>query len=341
MKTLVTGGTGYIGSHTAVELIESGHDVVVLDNLSNSARDAVAAIRSLTNADVPFVECDIRDAEGLDDVFSAHAFDAVFHFAALKAVGESTVEPLRYYDNNVAGSACLLDRMAAHGVKTVVFSSSAAVYGDPASMPIGEACPTDPRSPYARTKLIVESLLHDLHAADADWRISILRYFNAVGAHPSGVIGEDPTGIPNNLLPFVAQVAVGRRKRLSVFGDDYPTPDGTGIRDYLHVVDLAKGHIKALERLQRIQGGVCVHNLGTGQGHSVLDVVREFERACGRTIPRRTVHRRAGDVTRSYADPSKAADELGWTANYDLQRICEDLWRWQTTHPHGFRGGKA
>lgn len=340
MKTLVTGGAGYIGSHTAIELLEAGHDVVVLDNLSNSARAAVAAIRSLTNRDVPFVECDIRDAGGLDTVFSDGGFDAVFHFAALKSVGESTVEPLRYYDNNVTGTACLLDRMAAHGIKTLVFSSSAAIYGNPASMPISEACPPDPQSPYARTKLIVENLLHDLHATDPDWRISILRYFNAVGTHPSGAIGEDPSGVPNNLLPFVAQVAVGRRDRLTVFGDDYPTPDGTGIRDYLHVVDLARGHIEAFEYLASANG-IAVHNLGTGKGHSVLDVVHEFERACGRRIPYRTTGRRAGDVVVSYADPTKARDELGWTAKHDLARICADLWRWQSTHPHGFGGQKA
>ena len=336
MRVLVTGGAGYIGSHTAIELLGAGHDVVVLDNLSNSTPAAVTAIRSLTGHDLPFVECDIRDANGLDRVFSAGGFDAVFHFAALKAVGESTVEPLRYYDNNVAGSACLLDRMAAHGVRTMVFSSSAAVYGDPASMPISETCTPDPRSPYARTKLIVENLLHDLQAADPEWRISILRYFNAVGAHPSGAIGEDPCGVPNNLLPFVAQVAVGRRERLDLFGDDYPTPDGTGIRDYLHVVDLAQGHLKAFDYLMA-NNGISVHNLGTGKGTSVLDVVGEFEHASGRPIPYRATGRRTGDVVVSYADPRKARVELGWTAKYDLARICTDLWRWQSTHPQGFR----
>ncbi|MDE0661775.1 MAG: UDP-glucose 4-epimerase GalE [Gammaproteobacteria bacterium] len=340
MKTLVTGGAGYIGSHTAIELRNAGHEVVVLDNLSNSTRAAVTALRSVTRADVPFVECDIRDATGLDRVFSQGGFDAVLHFAALKAVGESTVEPLRYYDNNVAGSTRLLERMAAHGVKTLVFSSSAAIYGNPASMPIRETCPPDPRSPYARTKLIVEDLLRDLQGADPDWRISILRYFNAVGAHPSGAIGEDPCGIPNNLLPFIAQVAVGRRERLSVLGDDYPTPDGTGIRDYLHVVDLARGHLKALDYLGRNKG-ISVHNLGTGEGSSVFDVVRAFERASGRSIPYQIAGRRAGDVVVSYADPSKAGDELGWTAKYDLDRICSDLWRWQSTHPHGFRDQNA
>ena len=332
---LVTGGAGYIGSHTTVELRNAGHDVVVLDNLTNSTHAAVSATRLLTNTEIPLVECDVRDAGGLDSVFAGNGFDAVFHFAALKAVGESTLEPIRYYENNVAGAACLLDRMAAHGVKTLVFSSSASVYGDPATMPIREDCPVAPKSPYARTKVVAENLLHDLHAADPDWRISILRYFNAVGAHPSGQLGEAPTGIPNNLLPFVAQVAVGRLAVLDIFGDDYPTPDGTGVRDYLHVTDLARGHVKAYEYLAR-DAGIAVHNLGTGQGRSVLEVVRAFERASGRRIPHRRVDRRPGDVAVSYADTTKARDELGWVAEHGLDRICADLWRWQATHPHGF-----
>ncbi len=335
MKTLVTGGAGYIGSHTTIELHNAGHDVVILDNLTNSTPAAVSAINRLTGTEIPLVECDIRDAGGLDAVLAGNGFDAVFHFAALKAVGESTLEPLRYYDNNVAGTACLLDRMAAHGVRTLVFSSSAAVYGDPATMPIREDCPVDPKSPYARTKVVVEDLLRDLHGADPVWRISILRYFNAVGAHPSGALGEDPKGIPNNLLPFVAQVAVGRLAVLDVFGDDYPTPDGTGVRDYLHVVDLARGHIKAFDHLAG-NDGIAVHNLGTGRGRSVLEVVEAFERASGRKIPNRSVDRRPGDVAVSYADPTKARDELGWIAEYGLARICADLWRWQSTHPHGF-----
>ncbi len=340
MRVLVTGGAGYIGSHTAIALHNAGHHVVVLDNLSNSSAPAVAALRSLTHDEMPFVQCDVRDAAELDRAFSHGGFDAVLHFAALKSVGESTVEPLRYYDNNVAGSVRLLDRMAAHGIKTLVFSSSAAIYGNPASMPISETCPPDPQSPYARTKLIVEEALHDLQATDPDWRISILRYFNAVGAHRSGTIGEDPRVVPNNLLPFIAQVAVGRRERLSVFGDDYPTPDGTGTRDYLHVVDLAEGHLKALDYLGRNKG-LFVHNLGTGIGTSVLDVVRAFECACGHPIPYEIIGRRAGDVAVSYADPTKARDELGWIAKYDLARICTDLWRWQSTHPHGFGAQKA
>ncbi|MDE0420959.1 MAG: UDP-glucose 4-epimerase GalE [Gammaproteobacteria bacterium] len=340
MNTLVTGGAGYIGSHTVIELLAAGHDVVVIDNLSNASRAVVPAIESLVGRELPFVECDIRDRDGLDRILASGGFEAVLHFAALKAVGESTAEPLRYHQNNVAGTICLLEAMAAHGVKRFVFSSSASVYGDPADTPIGEDCPVDPRSPYARTKAGVEGILHDVHAADPDWRVSILRYFNAVGAHPSGEIGEDPTGVPNNLLPFVAQVAVGRRERLNVFGDDYPTPDGTGIRDYLHVVDLARGHLSALDYLSATPG-VSVHNLGTGRGHSVFEVVRAFEAACGRDIPYRVVSRRPGDVAVSWADPSKARDELRWTAQYDLDRICADLWRWQSTHPHGFRGRKA
>lgn len=336
MKTLVTGGAGYIGSHTAVELLGAGHGVVVLDNLSNSTFAAVEAVRSLTGADVPFVECDIRDAAGLDRVFAGAGFDAVLHLAALKAVGESSAEPLRYYDNNVAGTACLLDRMRAHGVWTLVFSSSAAVYGDAPRMPVREDCPPAPRSPYARTKLVGEHLLHDLQTTDRRWRISILRYFNAVGAHPSGGLGEDPAGVPANLLPFAAQVAAGRRRRLDIFGADYPTPDGTGVRDYLHVVDLARGHVKALERLAA-SPGISVHNLGTGKGHSVLEVVRRLERASGRPVPRRTAARRPGDVAVCYADPAKARAELDWSAAYGLDRICADLWRWQSTHPCGFR----
>ena len=340
MKILVTGGAGYIGSHTAIELAAAGHDVVVLDNLSNGTRAAVEAIGHLAGRAVPLVEGDIRDPACLDETLARHGFEAVLHFAALKAVGESTAEPLRYYQNNVAGTACLLERMAAHGVKTLVFSSSAAVYGDPASMPISEDCPPDPKSPYARTKLVVEGMLHDMHAADPDWRISILRYFNAVGAHPSGEIGEDPVGEPQNLLPFVAQVAVGRREQLRIFGNDYPTPDGTGIRDYLHVVDLARGHVRALDHLAT-GAGVSVHNLGTGRGHSVLEVVRAFETVSGKKVPYRLSGKRPGDVAVSYADPAKAADELGWTARFDLPRICEDLWRWQSARPHGFRAGKA
>ena len=337
MRILVTGGAGYIGSHTAIELLAANHDVVLLDNLGNSSPAAVDAVRSIAEREVPFVECDIRDRERLDEVFATNDFDAVIHFAALKAVGESVRRPLAYYDNNVTGSQRLLERMVAHGVSTVVFSSSASVYGDPVTLPITENCPTTPESPYARTKLVVEHLLREVHRAHPEWRISILRYFNAVGAHPSGRIGEQPTGTPNNLLPYLAEVAVGRRQRLDIFGDDYPTPDGTGIRDYLHVVDLARGHVKALEHL-RSGPGVTLHNLGTGKGHSVFEVLRAFESAIGGTIPYRVVARRPGDVATSVADASRARHELGWMPERALSDVCEDLWRWQSTLRRGFDG---
>ena len=335
MRVLLTGGTGYIGSHTAVELLTAGHEVVLLDNLVNSSAGAVTAIRAVTGRDVPFIQGDIRDSETLDGVFRTHDVDAVIHFAALKAVGESVERPDVYHDVNVTGSERLIERMAAHNVTTLVFSSSASVYGDPASTPITEDCPTWPQSPYARTKRDVEDLLRDLHDDDPRWRISILRYFNAVGAHPSGQLGEDPKGVPGNLLPYIAQVAAGRRERLEVFGDDYPTPDGTGIRDYLHVVDLARGHLAALDYIRR-SPGVGLHNLGTGRGHSVLEVVHAFESASNRTIPYRVTARRPGDVAVSCADVSRAREQLGWTATHDLRKVCEDLWLWQSSHPHGY-----
>lgn len=335
MRVLLTGGTGYIGSHAAVELLTVGHEVVLLDNLVNSSVGAVAAVRAVTGRDVPFVRGDTRDTKTLDDVFQAHAVDAVIHFAALKAVGESVANPAAYHDTNVVGSQRLVERMAVHGVTTLVFSSSAAVYGDPASTPIAEDCPAAPQSPYAHTKYEVEELLRDLHGTDPRWRISILRYFNAVGAHPSGQLGEDPKGVPDNLLPYIAQVAQGRRERLDVFGNDYPTRDGTGIRDYLHVVDLARGHLAALDYVLR-SPGVALHNLGTGRGHTVLEVVRAFESASGRTIPYRVTARRPGDIPVSCADVGRAREELGWTAAHDLARVCEDLWRWQASHPDGY-----
>jgi UDP-glucose 4-epimerase len=333
---LVTGGAGYIGSHACVELLGAGHDVVVLDNLSNARRESLVRVAELTGREVPFVRGDIRDRAALDALFRTHRVDAVVHFAGLKAVGESVEKPLLYWDNNVGGSVTLLQAMAAAGVKTIVFSSSSTVYGDPASVPVREDFPTGtPTNPYGRSKLVVEQVLRDLAAADPSWSIALLRYFNPVGAHASGRIGEDPRGIPNNLMPYIAQVAVGRREALSVFGDDYPTPDGTGIRDYIHVVDLAAGHVKALEKLAE-GTGTRVWNLGTGRGCSVLEVLRAFEKASGRTIPYRVVPRRAGDIAESWADPSKAERELGWKAVRGLDEMCADGWRWQERNPEGF-----
>lgn len=336
MKVLVTGGAGYIGSHTVVELLAAGHEAVVLDSFANSSPRAIDAVRRIANCDVPLVRSDIADGDALDTVLGGAGFDAVIHFAALKAVADSVADPLRYYRNNVAGTATLLDRMAAHGVKTLVFSSSAAIYGDPRSMPITEDEPTQPTSPYARSKVMVENLLRDLHAADPAWRISVLRYFNAVGAHPSGHLGEDPVGTPANLLPYVAQVAMGRHDFVPVFGDDYATADGTGVRDYLHVCDLARGHLLALEDLAA-EPRFAVHNLGTGRGSSVYDVIRAFERACGRALPTRVVARRPGDVVVSIADAERANTDLGWHPVHDLDDCCRDLWRWCQAHPNGFR----
>ncbi|MCY4012670.1 MAG: UDP-glucose 4-epimerase GalE [Gammaproteobacteria bacterium] len=337
MRVLVTGGAGYIGSHTVVELLASGHELVILDNLANSSPLAVEAVRRITKRDVPLVRGDVTDGDCLDTVFGGADFDAVIHFAALKAVGESVADPLRYFRNNVAGTATLLDRMAAHDVKAIVFSSSAAVYGDPASVPIAEDEPTRPASPYARSKAMAEDLLRDLHAADSAWRISVLRYFNAVGAHPSGHLGEDPMGTPPNLLPYVAQVAMGQRDCVPVFGDDYATADGTGVRDYLHVCDLARGHLLALEYLAA-GPRFALHNLGTGRGSSVYDVIHAFERACGRALPTRIVGRRPGDVVVSIADPRRANADLDWQPVHDLDDCCRDMWRWCQAHPNGFGG---
>lgn len=335
-KVLVTGGAGYIASHMCVELIQAGHDVVAVDNLSNSSARSLQAVERITQKPLTFVEADLRNAEKLDALFEAHQFSAVLHFAGFKAVGESVEKPLLYYDNNVNGSLRLLEAMSKAGVKTLVFSSSATVYGIPDQVPITEEFPTAPINPYGRTKLEIEHILQDVHAADDEWRISILRYFNPVGAHASGEIGEDPNDIPNNLMPYIAQVAVGRRPHLNVFGNDYDTPDGTGIRDYIHVVDLAHGHLKALELLERAPG-IYIHNLGTGRGYSVLEVVRAFEAASGRPVEYRITDRRPGDAAQSYADPGKANRELDWRAQFDLERMCEDVWRWQTTHPNGYR----
>ncbi len=332
---LVTGGAGYIGSHTVVELSTSGWDVVVLDNLSNASAESLRRVERITSRAVPFVQADIRDEAALDDVLRSRRFDAAIHFAGLKAVGESVSDPLAYYDNNVAGSATLLRALARADVRRIVFSSSATVYGDPQHVPIDEDAATGPTNPYGRSKWMIEQMLQDLAASDPRWSVAILRYFNPVGAHESGLIGEDPRGTPNNLMPFVSQVAVGRRPALQVFGGDWPTPDGTGVRDYIHVVDLARGHLAALERLLS-QPGTFTTNLGTGTGCSVLEVVRAFERASGRKVPYRVVERRAGDVALCYADPQRAERLLGWRAQYDLQRMCVDAWRWQQANPDGY-----
>ena len=333
---LVTGGAGFIGTHVCVELLQNGHSVIILDNFSNSSRRSVEAVERITQRQLLCVEADLRDTQALEQVFSGHRIDAVLHFAGLKAVGESALQPSRYYDNNVIGSLRLIEAMSAHDVRTIVFSSSATVYGISSDVPISESCSTEPINPYGRTKLHVEEMLTDIAASDSNWRVSLLRYFNPVGAHATGEIGEDPAGIPNNLVPYISQVAVGLRPHVNIFGADYPTPDGTGIRDYIHVVDLAAGHLKALEYLES-RPGVHVHNLGTGNGHSVLEMIRAFEEASGRPIPYRIVERRPGDAAVCYTDPEKANRELNWKAEYDIDRMCEDVWRWQSKHPHGFR----
>jgi len=334
---LVTGGAGYIGSHTTLALLQAGHDVVVLDNLCNSSAESLKRVAQLAGRTPVFVEGDIRDRAVLDRLFSEYTVDAVLHFAGLKAVGESVAQPLRYYDNNVHGSQVLLQACADAEVFNIVFSSSATVYGEPAQMPIPETCPVgQPTNPYGRSKLMVEDMLRDLALSDPRWRVALLRYFNPVGAHKSGLIGEDPNGIPNNLLPYIAQVAVGKLPELAVFGNDYPTPDGTGVRDYIHVVDLAEGHLRALEALQT-RTGAHVWNLGTGQGYSVLDIVRAFEAASGKPVPYRIAPRRPGDIATCYADPTKAERELGWKAQRSLDEMMRDAWRWQSMNPNGFK----
>ncbi len=330
MRILVTGGAGYIGSHTCVELLNAGHDVIAVDNLCNSKISVLDRIKQITGRTVEFYNLDVRDKKALSAVFDAHPVDAVIHFAGLKSVGESVAMPLEYYDNNVYGTLVLAEVMAEHHVFNLVFSSSATVYGDPASVPIREDFPLSATNPYGRSKLIVEEMLRDLPVARPDWKICLLRYFNPVGAHVSGLIGEDPNGIPNNLMPYVAQVAAGKLKELSVFGGDYPTPDGTGVRDYIHIVDLALGHVLALNALAN-KLGVVTYNLGTVRGYSVLELRAAFERASGRKVPYRIVARRPGDIAECYADPSLAAQELGWRAERDLDAMCEDSWRWQTT----------
>jgi UDP-glucose 4-epimerase len=334
--SLLTGGTGYIGSHACVALLDAGHDVVILDNLCNSSRLAVDRITQICHRAPAFVEGDIRDSALLDRLFGEYPVSAVMHFAGLKAVGESVEKPLEYYDNNVRGTLDLLAAMRRAAVRTIVFSSSATVYGDPASVPIREDFPRSATNPYGRSKLMIEDILADLHRAEPGWHVGRLRYFNPVGAHASGLIGEDPQGIPNNLMPFVAQVAVGRRERLSVFGNDYPTPDGTGVRDYIHVVDLAEGHVAALDWLER-EGGMLTVNLGTGHGYSVLDMVHAFEKASGRPVRYQIVARRPGDIAACWADPSLARELLGWEATRGIDAMCADTWRWQTMNPEGYR----
>ncbi|TKC91758.1 UDP-glucose 4-epimerase GalE [Trinickia terrae] len=332
---LVTGGAGYIGSHTAVELLASGYDVVVIDNLVNSNREAVRRVEQIAGKPVAFHEADVRDEAALARIFDAHPITGAIHFAALKAVGESVAKPIDYYRNNIGSLLVLLETMKQRDVKQFVFSSSATVYGVPESSPIDETFPLSATNPYGQTKLIAEQILRDLEISDSDWRIATLRYFNPVGAHESGLIGEDPAGVPNNLMPYVAQVAVGKLAKLRVFGSDYETPDGTGVRDYIHVVDLARGHIAALDALTTRDASFVV-NLGTGQGYSVLDVVKAFEAASGRPVPYELVERRPGDVASCYANPAAAAEVLGWHAEYGIERMCQDHWRWQEKNPHGF-----
>lgn len=334
-SVLVTGGAGYIGSHTVLLLLEAGYSVVVLDNLSNSSRESLNRVERLTGKSLEFVEGDIRDSACLKQVFDRHEIASVIHFAGLKAVGESVAQPLRYYDCNVTGSLRLLEAMENAGVKTMVFSSSATVYGDPASVPIREDFPLSATNPYGATKLHIEDMLRDQYVSDSGWNIALLRYFNPVGAHESGQIGEDPSGIPSNLMPYIAQVAVGKRDKLSVFGGDYPTSDGTGVRDYIHVMDLAQGHLAALEALQT-KGGLVTANLGTGRGYSVLEMVNAFAKASGRDVPYQIVARRPGDVAACYADPKHAEAVLGWRAEKGIDEMCRDHWRWQETNPSGY-----
>lgn len=338
MKTiLVTGGAGYIGSHTVLQLLEQDYQVVVLDNLSNASEESLERVAQITGKNVIFQQGDIRDEQVLNALFSQHSVDAVIHFAGLKAVGESVEQPIKYYENNVFGTLQLCKVMQSHNVKNLVFSSSATVYGDPTELPLHENLPTGrPTNPYGQSKLMVEHVLTDLFASDREWNIVLLRYFNPVGAHLSGLIGEDPAGIPNNLMPFITQVATGKRDKLSIFGDDYDTPDGTGVRDYIHVEDLADGHLKALNKLAA-NAGLCTFNLGTGQGYSVLEMVKAFEAESGQAVPYAIVPRRSGDVAACYADPTLAKQELGWQAQKGLEDMCRDSWRWQSQNPNGYR----
>ncbi len=337
MSILVTGGAGYIGSHTCVELLHAGYSVVVVDNLCNSSRKAIDRVEEITGKPVSFYEADLLNREAMNRIFDAEQIDSVIHFAGLKAVGESVQKPLEYYYNNLTGTLILCDVMCSHGVKDIVFSSSATVYGNPAFVPITEECPKgEITNPYGQTKAMLEQILTDLHRADPEWNVILLRYFNPIGAHKSGKIGEDPKGIPNNLVPYIALVAVGKLPCLGVFGDDYDTPDGTGVRDYIHVVDLALGHVKAVQKLADKEG-VSIYNLGTGKGYSVLQVVKAYEKACGKPIPYEIKPRRAGDIAACYAAPSKAKRELGWEATREIEEMCEDSWRWQSQNPDGYR----
>ena len=339
MKILVTGGAGYIGSHTCVELLDAGYEVVIVDNLYNSNRKAVDRIEQITGKEVVFYEKDIRDKEAMHEIFSLEKPECVIHFAGLKAVGESVQKPLEYYENNINGTLVMLDAMRKNGCKNIIFSSSATVYGDPAFVPITEECPKGKiTNPYGRTKSMLEEILMDLNVSDPAWNVILLRYFNPIGAHKSGLIGEDPKGIPNNLLPYVAQVAIGKLKCLGVFGNDYDTPDGTGVRDYIHVVDLAIGHVKAIDKI-RENPGVKIYNLGTGNGYSVLDIVKAYSKACGHDVPYEIKQRRAGDIATCYADASLAKKELGWEAEYGIDEMCADSWRWQSMNPNGYNDG--
>ncbi len=337
MRILVTGGAGYIGSHTCLELLNQGHEVVVVDNLCNASEESLNRVKELTGKDLTFYRADLLDADAMNEVFDKEKVDAVIHFAGLKAVGESVAKPLEYYHNNITGTLILCDAMRKHGVKKIIFSSSATVYGDPAFIPITEDCPKGKiTNPYGQTKSMLEQVLTDLHVADPEWNVILLRYFNPVGAHESGRIGEDPTGIPNNLTPYITQVAVGKLKEVNVFGNDYDTPDGTGVRDYIHVMDLASGHVKALKKFAD-KPDVYIYNLGTGRGYSVLEMIQAFSKAVGHDIPYVIRPRRAGDIATCYADATKAEKELGWVAERGIDEMCQDAWRWQSNNPNGYR----
>jgi len=336
MKVLVTGGAGYIGSHTCILLIEAGYDVVIFDNFCNASKESIRRVEAIVGKEIAVVEGDIRSRDDLETAFSTYKIDAVIHFAGLKAVGESVEQPLKYYDNNVNGSAVLCEVMTEYNCKSIIFSSSATVYGDPHTTPILENFPLSPTNPYGRSKLIVEEILRDIYVSDNSWKIVILRYFNPVGAHESGTIGEDPNGLPNNLMPFISQTAVGKRESLSVFGDDYDTVDGTGVRDYIHVVDLAQGHVNALDRIKNFKEPMTI-NLGTGNGYSVLEMIKAFDRASGKKVSYEVVQRRAGDIATCFADPTYAKEVLDWEAKKDINKMCEDTWRWQSNNPSGYK----